>query len=236
MNLKNQRRMAAELLGCGVNRVWIDPNRLEDVADAITRNDVRVMINAGAIKASQKKGISSGRRKYLAGQKKKGRQRGPGSRKGAKGARTPRKRQWIRRIRPLRARLKELREQGVLDSSTYRKYYRQAKGGMFKSTAHLDTQLKLHGHLTDDAPTAKEVKDARKTEEKAKKAVQKKPPVKKEQPKPSDEEPSSDMGPKDESSDSMDKDEKPASDSLDGKTGTIPESNDKQAPSSKEVN
>ena len=150
MNLTNQRRMAAELLGCGAHRVWIDPNRIEDVADAITRNDIRVMINAGAIKAAQKKGISSGRRKYLAGQKKKGRQRGPGSRKGAKYARTPRKREWIRRIRPIRARLKELREQGVLDTRTYRKYYRQAKGGMFKSKAHLDTQLRIHGILTEE--------------------------------------------------------------------------------------
>ncbi len=150
MDLKNQRRMAADLLGCGANRVWIDPNRIEDVADAITRNDVRVMINAGAIKAMQKKGISSGRRKYLAGQKKKGRQRGPGSRKGAKYARTPRKREWIRKIRSIRVRLKELREQGVLDSMTYRKYYRQAKGGMFKSRAHLDTQLKIHGILKEE--------------------------------------------------------------------------------------
>jgi len=230
MNLKNQRRMAAELLGCGVNRVWIDPNRLEDVADAITRNDIRVMINAGAIKAAQKKGISSGRRKYLAGQKKKGRQRGPGSRKGAKGARTPRKRQWIRRIRPIRARLKELREQGVLDSSTYRKYYRQAKGGMFKSTAHLDTQLKLHGHLTDDTPTAKEVKEARKAGEKVKKPATK-PPVKKKEPEVPGEGPPSDRGPKDDISDSMVKTE----DDVKGDQGPIPGPNDDK-PNAKEVN
>ena len=76
MDLKNQRRMAAELLDCGANRVWIDPNRIEDVADAITRNDIRILINWGLIKAKQKRGISSGRRKHLAAQKKKGRQRG----------------------------------------------------------------------------------------------------------------------------------------------------------------
>ena len=35
MNLKNQRRIAASLLKCGENRVWIDPNRLEDASDAI---------------------------------------------------------------------------------------------------------------------------------------------------------------------------------------------------------
>lgn len=161
MNLKNQKRMAAELLNCGYNRVWIDPTRIEEVSDAITRSDIRVFINAGAIKALQKKGISSGRRKYLAGQKKKGRQRGHGSRKGAKYARTPKKRQWIRRIRPIRRRLKTLRTEGVLDRSMYRKYYRQAKGGMFKSRAHLDTQLRIQGLLKDEDVKAAPVRVTR---------------------------------------------------------------------------
>lgn len=151
MDLKNQKRMATEILGCGKNRVWIDPDpdNMKSVADCITRNDIRIAINWGLIRVKQKKGISSGRRKYQAAQKKKGRQRGPGSRKGAKYARTPRKREWIRRIRPIRYRLRQLREEGVLDTRTYRKYYRQAKGGMFKSRSHLDTQLKIHGYLTD---------------------------------------------------------------------------------------
>jgi len=97
MDLKNQKRMAAEILGCGENRVWIDPDpdNMKSVADCITRNDIRIAINWGLIRAKQKKGISSGRRKHQAAQKKKGRQRGPGSRKGAKYARTPRKREWI---------------------------------------------------------------------------------------------------------------------------------------------
>ena len=51
MDLKNQRRMAAELLGCGKNRIRIDHNRMLDVADAITRSDIRKLINEKAIKA-----------------------------------------------------------------------------------------------------------------------------------------------------------------------------------------
>ena len=129
---------------------WIDPNRVEDVASAITRSNVRVMINAGAIKAIQKTGISTGRKKHQANQKSKGRQRGHGSRKGAKGARTPKKKLWMKKIRILRARLKELREEGKIDTKTYRKYYRQAKGGMFKNRAHLETQMKIHGVLQEE--------------------------------------------------------------------------------------
>ncbi len=150
MHLKNQRRMAAEILKCGENRIWIDPNRVEDVASAITRSNVRVMINAGAIKAIQKTGISTGRKKHQANQKAKGRQRGHGSRKGAKGARTPKKQVWMKKIRILRARLKELRDEGKIDTKTYRKYYRQAKGGMFKNRAHLETQMKIHGVLQEE--------------------------------------------------------------------------------------
>ena len=150
MDMKNQRRMAAELLKCGYNRVWIDPNRMEDIGTAITRNNIRVLINAGAIKAKRKKGISSGRAKHQRAQKAKGRQRGPGSRKGAKGARTPSKQAWMKRIRILRARLKELRADGTIDTKIYRKYYLQSKGGMFKNRAHLETQMRLHGVLKEE--------------------------------------------------------------------------------------
>lgn len=152
MNLTNQRRMAAQILKCGENRVWIDPDpdNMKQVADCITRADIRLAINWGLIQAKQKQGKSTGRIKQALAQKKKGRQRGPGSRKGGKYARTPRKRAWIRRIRPLRIRLKELKEQGAIDNRTYRQFYMQAKGGMFKNKAHLITQLKLQGYLKEE--------------------------------------------------------------------------------------
>jgi len=147
--------MAAQILNCGENRVWIDPDpdNMKQVADCITRNDVRLAINWGLIQAKQKKGISSGRRMYAAHQKEKGRQRGQGSRKGAKFARTPRKRAWIRKIRPIRSRLKELKTTGIIDNKVYRTFYKQAKGGMFKNKAHLMTQLKIQGHINDEQIT-----------------------------------------------------------------------------------
>jgi large subunit ribosomal protein L19e len=147
MDLKNQRRLAAEILGCGENRIWIDPTRMEDVSEAITRNDVRRLIDSKAIKARQKKGVSRGRTRYLKDQKKKGKRRGHGSRKGAKKARTPKKDAWINTIRPIRAQLIEYKRQGKIDTSTYRKLYKRAKGGMFKSKARLDAHLKSEGLL-----------------------------------------------------------------------------------------
>lgn len=150
MDLKNQRRMAASLLKCGVNRVWIDPLRMEDVADAITRTDIQIQIDAGAIKAKQKRGISRGRTRYFRGQRKKGRGRGQGSRKGTSKARKPKKERWIQTIRPIRERLRELRDEGKIDVSTYRKFYLQAKGGVFKSKSHLETHLRSGGYLKGD--------------------------------------------------------------------------------------
>ena len=149
MDLKNQRRMASELLKCGVNRVWVDPNRSEDISDAITRADVRVLINSGAIAARQKKGVSRGRAEFELKQRRKGRQRGQGSRRGKKGARKPSKERWMQAIRPMRRKLKELRDSGKIDTATYRKYYLKAKGGVFKSRPHLESHLKAEGILKE---------------------------------------------------------------------------------------
>jgi large subunit ribosomal protein L19e len=149
MNLKNQRRLASELLKCGVNRVWIDPNRTDDTTDAITRGDIRVLINSGAITARQKKGVSRGRAKFELAQRKKGRQRGQGSRRGKKGARKPSKEIWMQAIRPMRRKLKELRDTGKIDTRTYRSYYMKAKGGQFKSRPHMESHMRAEGILKE---------------------------------------------------------------------------------------
>lgn len=91
MDLSTQKRLAADILKVGVNRVWIDPDRVDEVARAITRESIKKLIKEGAIKAKQKKGISRYRARKIAMQKKKGRRRGKGSIKGAKGARMPKK-------------------------------------------------------------------------------------------------------------------------------------------------
>ena len=146
-DLRNQRRMASSLLKCGVHRVWMDQDRLDEIAKAVTKDDIRVLINGGAIKSRQIKGISSGRKKFIAKQKEKGRRRGHGSRKGAKYARLPKKERWIRTIRPIRSYLRTLRDDKKIDKTTYRRYYRKAKGGEFRSRRHLQTHLISGGIL-----------------------------------------------------------------------------------------
>lgn len=150
MDLKNQKRMAAEILGCGVNRVWIDPDSIDDVADRITRADIRTAIASGQIKAKPKEGTSYGRIRYAKGQKAKGKRKGPGSRKGTDNARVPDKQKWISVIRPIRDELKQLRADGKITPSVYRMYYRKAKGGAYKNRRNLRMHMTSAGHLKEE--------------------------------------------------------------------------------------
>ena len=141
VNLAKQKRIAAQVLKIGEGRVWIDPEATEDVAGAITREDIRGLIEEGIIIEKQKKGVSRGRARVSRRQKALGRRKGPGSRKGAKGARASRKKRWITKIRALRRRMKELRDGGFVDKTTYRRLYNKANGGDFRSVAHLNDYI-----------------------------------------------------------------------------------------------
>lgn len=149
-DLRNQRRIAASIMKCGSTKVWMDPDRLEEIAKAVTRNDILILVNGGAIKKLQKQGISSGRHKYQLNQRQKGRRTGQGSRKGTKHARLPKKERWIRTIRPIRTYLKQLRDEATIDAHTYRVYYRKAKGGVFRSKQHLKSHLIADNHMKEE--------------------------------------------------------------------------------------
>jgi large subunit ribosomal protein L19e len=81
--------------------------------------------------------------------RKKGRRRGPGSRKGTSGARKPTKRNWIQTIRPLRQELRQLRDDGRITRSVYRSFYMKAKGGQFKNRKNLLSHLQTEGLLKE---------------------------------------------------------------------------------------
>lgn len=142
-DLSNQKRISASLLKCGVNRVWFDPERLSDIQNAISRDDLRELIEDGAIRARQVKGVSRGRARIKMAKRAYGHCKGPGRHRGAKGARNPRKRQWIQKIRAIRKSLVELRDSGEIDRHMYRVLYRKASGGQFRNVAHLKAQMEI---------------------------------------------------------------------------------------------
>ena len=151
MMITNQKRMAAQILSkkegreVGIHRVWIHPDYLEEVTSAVQKDDVRQLIEEGIIKAKPIVGISRSRARKVAIQKAKGRRKGQGSRKGTFNARAPKKERWMRIIRSQRKMLKEFREDETISPSKYRYYYRKAKGGSYRSVAHMRTNMGLDG-------------------------------------------------------------------------------------------
>jgi large subunit ribosomal protein L19e len=143
-SLKSQRRLAAQILKIGQERVWIDPNRVDDVEAAITREEIRKLIHEGVIKPLKEKGVSRARARLVHEKKKKGLRRGSGSRSGAGKARISKKEAWMKRVRALRKRLRELKDSKIITESTYRELYSMVKSGRFESIADIERHIKAH--------------------------------------------------------------------------------------------
>ncbi len=123
----------------------IDTARLEDVDAAITREEIRKLVHEGAIRLAQKKGVSRGRNRAVQIQRKKGRRKGAGTRRGKAGARSPKKTSWVRSVRAVRRRLRELRDRKDLPDHAYRRLYLMIKGGAFRSVSRLEQYLETQG-------------------------------------------------------------------------------------------
>ena len=143
-DLKSQRRLAAQILKIGQNRVWIDPERMDDVEGAITREEVRKLIHEKIIDSLPEKGVSRSRAKTIREKKLKGRRGGPGSITGAGYAKVTKKDAWMKKIRSLRRKLRELKASRIITEKTYSQYYRMAGSGRFQSLAELERNLKAN--------------------------------------------------------------------------------------------
>jgi len=141
MRLKNQKRLAASVLKCSEKRIRFDTDRLEDIKEAITKIDIKGLIKDEAIMKIHSKGVSRGRARKRLVQRRKGKQRGPGSKKGGRGARLPKKTEWINKVRSQRILLDTLKDKGVIDKALYRDLYLKSKGGFFRSKRHIKLYL-----------------------------------------------------------------------------------------------
>ncbi len=144
MTCQIQKKLASQILKCSKNRIWFDPTSLDEIKEAITKVDVRSLINQGTIKRKPIIGISKFRARKRKEQRKKGRQKGHGSRKGKKTARLPKKKAWIGKIRIQRIFLRSLRDKKLIDVATYRSLYRKCSGGFFRSKRHIKVYIEEH--------------------------------------------------------------------------------------------
>ncbi len=148
MQLGVQRRLAASVLGCSPKRVWFDETRLSEVKEAITKQDIRGLIAKGLVQMKRARGISRGRARFRQEQRRKGRQRGHGSRKGLATARQSEKSAWIARIRLQRGFIRKLRDKDMITNVAYRELYMKSKGGYFRSLRHVKLYLDERNLIT----------------------------------------------------------------------------------------
>ncbi|MDO8555767.1 MAG: 50S ribosomal protein L19e [Nanoarchaeota archaeon] len=145
MKLSTQKRLAAAVLGCSHQNVRFDVTRLAEIKEALTKNDIRGLIVKGAISKVPTGSYSHGRSRLILKQKRKGRRSGPGSIKGKKYARLPRKQSWMDRVRAQRLLLKALKEGGIVTIPVYHQLYKMSKGGFFRSRNHMKLYMEEHG-------------------------------------------------------------------------------------------
>jgi len=143
-NLDKKKEIAAKVLKTGVNKVRFKEDSLGEIKEALTREDIKELIKKKSIVKKREIGNSGFRRKKNIIQKRKGRRKGPGSRKGKKTARLTTKDAWMNKIRAQRKLINELKISGV-DSKLLRDVYRKAKGGFFRSRRHIKLYLKDKG-------------------------------------------------------------------------------------------
>ena len=136
VNLKAKKRLAARVTGVGVHRIKFDTDHLDDIADAITRENIRSLITANTIKIKSFTGTSRGRAHEKKAQRNK-RGTTQGKKQGRKGARVGKKTVYVAKVRALRRLLKIAKDRKDLTNPEFWILYKKVGGNTVRNKAHL---------------------------------------------------------------------------------------------------
>tara|TARA_Y100000310_G_scaffold278642_1_gene297211 strand:+ start:25657 stop:26106 length:450 start_codon:yes stop_codon:yes gene_type:complete len=142
--MRHKKSLAARILKTSKHKVRFAADALEDIKKAITRSDLRGLIAVKKITTSTKNQQSRGGARKIATQKRKGRQKGRGSKKGKKYSVVPRKSRWMAKVRAQRKFLRELRTNGKITPKNFQLLYAKSKGGYFRNKRHIKLYITEH--------------------------------------------------------------------------------------------
>lgn len=130
MNLGKKKLLAARTLRVGKKRIIFVKTRLEEVKEAITKQDIKDLKNEGAILIKEIKG----RRKNL---KRKSKRSAGNIRKKV----NKRKQEYVVLTRKLRAYVKEMKKQGKISQEEIKDIRNKIRNKVFRSKSHLKEYL-----------------------------------------------------------------------------------------------
>jgi len=140
VNLRAKKRLVSRVTGVGIHRIRFDTDHLIDIADAITRENIRSLITANTIKIKPFTGTSKGRAHTKKAQRNK-RGTTQGSKKGRKGARVGKKTVYVAKVRALRRLLKIAKDRKDLTNPEFWTLYKKVGGNTVRNKAHLRTLM-----------------------------------------------------------------------------------------------
>lgn len=140
INLRAKKRLVSRVTGVGIHRIKFDSDHLDDIADAITRQNIRSLITANTISFKPIQGTSHGRAQHKKEQKAK-RGTKQGSKQGRKGARVGKKRVYISKVRALRYILKVVKDRKEVTNKEFWTLYKKVGGNTVRNKAHLRTLI-----------------------------------------------------------------------------------------------
>jgi len=130
MKLGTKKKLAAKTLKVGLARVEFNNERLDEIKEAITRQDIKDLKQSGAISIKEKQG----KKKIV---KRKTRRRAGKIKVKVK----TRKQDYVKVTRKLRKYTAELKKQGKLDSEKHKEIRKQIKNRVYKSKRNLRESL-----------------------------------------------------------------------------------------------
>ncbi len=143
MAIATIRRLAADILHVGENKIRISPDSLKEAEGALTRVDVKGLIDKGVITKLKPQGRASTRKKE---------RRSTGKRRGIM---LEPKEAWMMKVRAQRRLLRTLTADGALKKGTKRSVYGKVKSGIFRNKRAMLIYLKDNGLVARDYEPAK---------------------------------------------------------------------------------